>query len=256
MQAFKLTVAYDGTDFAGWQVQLKHKTVASCLQNAFYRTFNQKISLLGASRTDAGVHALGQIAKFKANLKLNDNKILEIWNRRLPKSILIRKLEKVSPDFHPHKNVLQKTYYYNIFIQRPLPFIARYGWLYHFINLVDMQKFDKALQLYIGEHDFASFCKIEEKNKSTIKTIDSITLAKLEKFNVIQVKIKGKSFLRFQIRRMIGYALDVARKKTMPLDYLKDILNHPNPKQKLLKAEGCGLILRKVDYKNESDFKK
>lgn len=256
MRTFKLTVAYDGTDFAGWQVQLKHKTIASCLQNAFYRTFNQKISLLGASRTDAGVHALGQVAKFKADLKLSNDKILEIWNRHLPKSILIRKLETISNDFHPHKNVLQKTYYYNLFLQRPLPFIARYGWLYHFINQVDVQKFDRALQLYIGEHDFASFCKMEEKHKSTVRTIDRITLNKLEKFNALQVTIKGKSFLRFQIRRMIGYALDVSRKKATSLDYLKEILNHPNPKQKLLKAEGCGLILRKVDYKNGSDFKK
>lgn len=256
MRTFKLTVAYDGTDFSGWQVQLRHKTVASCLQNAFYRTFNQKISLLGASRTDAGVHALGQVAKFNADLELSDNKILYVWNMHLPKSILIRKLETVSPDFHPHKNVLQKTYYYNLFLQRPLPFIARYGWLYHFINQVDVQKFNKALQLYIGEHDFASFCKMEEKHKSTVRTIDNITLDKLEKFDALQVKIQGKSFLRFQIRRMIGYALDVSRRKTTSLDYLKEILNHPNPKQKLLKAEGCGLILRRVDYKNGSDFKK
>jgi tRNA pseudouridine38-40 synthase len=256
MRTFKLTVAYDGTDFAGWQVQLKHKTIASCMQNVFYKTFNQKISLLGASRTDAGVHALGQVAKFKADLKISDEKILEIWNRSLPKSILIRKLETVSSEFHPHKNVLQKTYYYNLFLQRPMPFLARYGWLYNFINQVDLQKYNHALQLYLGEHDFASFCKIEEKHKSTIRTIDSITLSKLEKFGAIQVKIQGKSFLRFQIRRMIGYALDISRKKTVSLEYLKEILDNPNPKQKLLKAEGCGLILRKVDYKNGSDFEK
>jgi len=250
MQMFKLIISYDGTDFHGWQVQLNNQTISSCLQETFLNVFGRRISLVGASRTDAGVHAFGQVASFKTDLELDEQKILNAWNSRLPKSIVIRQIEKVADDFHSLRNVEQKIYYYHLFLTRPLPFVARYGWFYHFIDAVDLEKFEKALQLYVGEHDFASFCKIETgEKKSTIRTIESITINKFSRFGVLQIVIKGKSFLRFQIRRMIGYALDVARRPELSLDYLKQMLKNPDPRQKLLKADASGLCLRKVVYK-------
>lgn len=251
MQNYKITIAYDGTDFHGWQFQKNAISISDYLEKRFYKVFNQKIKLLGASRTDAGVHALGQVARFQTDLNIPAEKLLQSWNGKLPKSILIRNLEKVSPDFHPHHNVDYKKYYYHIFLKRPLPFVARYGWYYSFIDSVDIQKFEKALNFYIGEHNFASFCKIEDPNKSTIRKIDSISLNKFDKFSTLQVVIQGKSFLRFQIRRMIGYALDVARQKKLSADFIKEILTNPNPQQKLLKAGACGLCLRKIVYKDE-----
>ena len=254
MQTFKIIVAYDGTDFHGWQIQPNTQTISSYLQKTFHKVFDEDINLLGTSRTDTGVHAFGQVARFRSNLNLPQEKILKTWNNRLPKSILIRKLQKVAPTFHPHKNVEQKIYYYHLFFKNPIPFIARYGWYYKFIDLVDMQKLQKALQLYVGQHDFTSFCKVEDNNKSTIRTINSITLNKISRFSCFQVVIKGKSFLRFQIRRMIGYALDVARQKDLSVDYIKEMLDNPNPKQKLLKADACGLCLRKIVYKDEKNI--
>ena len=251
MQAFKIIISYDGTDFHGWQMQSKDESITSCLQKTFKNVFGQSISLLGASRTDSGVHALGQVAKFKANIDIDEQIILKAWNASLPKSILIRQIEKISNNFHPQRNVLQKTYYYNLFLKQPLPFIARYGWLYGFIHKVDFEKFNSALQVYVGEHDFGSFCKIEEEGISSVRTIDSININTLSKFGALQVVVKGKSFLRFQIRRMIGYALDVARRPELNVDYLKNILKNPNPQQNLVKADACGLCLRKIIYKNE-----
>ena len=248
MQNFKITISYDGTDFCGWQVQKNAPTVASCLQQSFKKVFDQSIDVLGTSRTDAGVHALGQVASFKLDIKIDEKTLLRAWNGALPQSVLIRKLEKVDVGFHPHRNVVQKIYYYHLFLKRPLPFFARYGWLYSFVHLVDWKKFEKALQLYVGEHDFRSFCKLEE-DKSTIRTIDSIDVNCFSRYGVLQIVIKGESFLHFQIRRMIGYALDVARRPNLPLDYLKEQLDKPNPQQTLLKADGCGLCLRKVIYK-------
>ncbi|MBD3273224.1 tRNA pseudouridine(38-40) synthase TruA [Candidatus Dependentiae bacterium] len=257
MLYYKIIVAYDGTDFHGWQQQPKDLTVHTCMQKAFEKTFNKKAELLAVSRTDSGVHALGQVVRLKAELEINPQKLKTIWNRALPKSILIRDIRKIDSDFHPFFNVDYKIYHYNLFLKEPLPFVSRYGWHYKFMDQVDLDKFEKALQLYIGKHDFASFCKLEKDNKkTTIRTIDQITLKKISKFNMLRIEIKGKSFLRFQIRRMIGYALDISRRQDLSLEYLEKILKNPNPRQVLLKAAACGLCLRKVVYKNGFNIKK
>lgn len=251
MKLYRAIIAYDGTDFFGWQIQPQAITITACLQETFFKVFQRPVIITGASRTDTGVHALGQVATFSTDLNLSPATIKKAWNNRLPKSILIRDLHEIHADFNPQKNVRQKTYYYHLFLKKQSPFIARFGWLYEFINHVDFEKFAQALALYEGEHDFASFCKIEDKEKSTIRTIDSITLTKIPHYGMLRVTIKGKSFLRFQIRRMIGYALDLARRKDLPVSYLKGIRDNPNAQQILLKADGCGLCLRKVIYHDE-----
>lgn len=109
MQKYKIIVAYDGTDFHGWQIQPRDITVTSCLQKTYKHVFGQEISVFGASRTDSGVHALGQVAQFHTDLDIPEEKMREAWNRSLPSSIVIRSLQKVSQDFHPCANVLQKT---------------------------------------------------------------------------------------------------------------------------------------------------
>lgn len=248
MQKFKIIIAYDGTDFSGWAVQPYKITIASTLEKTFYKIFNQEITILGASRTDAGVHAFGQVAQFHAELSIPNEAIKKAWNDLLPSGIHIRSLERVGPDFNPCRNVKQKTYYYVLFLKKPLPFVARFGWHYQFIHFVDLEKFYACLQLYVGEHDFASFCKVEDEKKSTIRRIDSISVKKLDRWSALLICIKGKSFLHFQIRRMIGYALDVARRKDLTIDYLQSVIDSKNPQQTLLKAEGKGLCLRKVIY--------
>jgi len=247
MNRFKMVVAYDGVDFQGWQVQPHKKTVANCLQDTFEKTFDKKIVLLGASRTDTEVHALGQVATFSCDIDLDVHKMQRAWNNSLPFSIHIRSLEQVDASFHPHKNVVSKTYYYTLFLKRPLPFVARYGWQYPFMAQVDKETFEKALQVYVGKHDFRSFCKLEEE-KSTVRTIHSISLHRLSRFGAWQVVIKGDGFLRFQIRRMIGCALDVARRDDLSVDFIEDILSNPDPQQQLTKADGRGLCLKEIQY--------
>jgi tRNA pseudouridine38-40 synthase len=251
MKKYRAVLAYDGTDFFGWQQQPGAPTVSTCLQDTFYTVFKQKITVIGASRTDTGVHALGQVATFSTDLDVPVTTLQTAWNNLLPKSILIRTMHQVTNDFHPCKNVRQKIYYYHLFFKRPLPVIARFGWYYDFMPHVDLEQFAQALACYEGEHDFGSFCKIEHTDTSTVRTIDNITITKLPHLDALRITIKGKSFLRFQIRRMIGYALDVARRKDLPVSYIHELLKTPNPQQTLLKAESCGLCLRKVVYKNE-----
>jgi tRNA pseudouridine38-40 synthase len=250
MRKIKIIVAYDGTDFFGWQKQVKDVTISSTLEKSFYELFGQKITLIGCSRTDRGVHALWQVAIFKCeNLGISLEVMRVAWNNHLPSSILIRELSEASEDFHPCFDVLQKTYYYHLFLNRPLPFFARFGWHYKFIDKVDFEQFYQALQLYVGEHDFASFCKVDDDAKNTVRRVDSIHVEKITKFNMLCIVIKGPGFLRFQIRRMVGYALDVARRDDLSIEYLNGLLKNPDHRQTLTKAEGCGLCLRKVIYK-------
>ena len=247
MQKYKIIIAYDGTDFHGWQIQPTAITVTSCLEKIFKRVFGKEISIFGASRTDSGVHALGQVAQFHADIDLNVEIMREAWNENLPTSILIRSLEKIDESFYPCHKVKQKVYLYHLFLKRPLPHLARYGWFYRFVHLVDWNKFEQCLNLYLGTHDFASFCKNDAK-KDTMRTIDSIRLRRILGGSVLQIEIRGKSFLRFQIRRMVGYALDIARRQDFSVDYLQSVLDSKNPQQTLVKAGAEGLCLRKIIY--------
>lgn len=250
MQKYKIIVAYDGTNYHGWQQQPRDITIAGTLETHFKHVFKENINIFGASRTDAGVHALGQTAQFSTDLIIAPTRMQEAWNKSLPTDIKIRELTPVPDAFNPCRNVKQKVYYYHLFLKQPLPFIARYGWHYDFIDRVDLNKFIRGLQFYKGEHDFASFCTMDD-DRSTVRRIDEIIVKKYTRFNMIQIIIKGESFLHFQIRRMIGYAIDIARRKELPIDYLKAILEEKNPQQTLLKAEGSGLCLRKIWYHHE-----
>lgn len=250
MRKYKIVVAYDGTDFHGWQVQPTDMTVASMLEKTFFRVFQEKISVVGASRTDAGVHALGQTAHFFTKIAVDPNVIIAAWNDALPRTIVIRSIGLVPDNFHACFDVVQKTYYYHLFLSRPLPFVARFGWYYRFIRYVDMDKFKMGLQIFVGEHDFTAFCRLEE-GKNPIRTIDSISTEYLRQWNMLRVVIKGQGFLRYQIRRIIGYTLDVARRPELSVHYLEDVLKSKNPQQTLLQADGMGLCLRKIIYKGD-----
>lgn len=247
---YKIIIAYDGTDFQGWQHQINGLAIANRLQDNFERTFKSPVHIIGASRTDTGVHALGQVALVKTDLAITPGRLHDAWNKSLPSSIRIRSVSPCHEAFHPCFGVAQKTYWYMLFLGQPLPFVARYGWHYHFINRINIEKFNAALQLYAGTHDFGSFCK-QETDRSTIRTIDTITLHSFKRWGMLGIQIKGKSFLHFQIRRMLGYALDVACRPTMPVSHIQHLLDNPHPEQTLLKAGASGLCLRKIVYHDD-----
>ena len=117
-----MIVAYDGTDFFGWQAQPHGKTIVNCLQDTFKKVFDYPISVVGASRTDTGVHAAGQVAKFMAPRFTDVANLMRAWNASLPPSVLLRSMIEVPHGYNPQKNVVSKTYYYHLFINRPLPF--------------------------------------------------------------------------------------------------------------------------------------
>ncbi len=245
MHVYKLVVAYDGTAYHGWQIQPDVPSVVGTLERCFHNVFKIPITITGASRTDAGVHALGQVAHFALGIHIPAHKMAFAWNNALPRDILIRSLEDATSNFHPQRNVAEKTYYYHFFQKRPVPFIARYGF---FCGSVDMAKLENGLSIFVGTHDFRSFCTGYE-SESTVRTIHSIELAAYRRFGVYRVIIKGPGFLRYMIRRLVGAALHVAG-SARSLDELTYALESKNPHQHLHVASPRGLMLHSILYKN------
>lgn len=243
---YKILVSYDGTDFSGWQFQPHAPSVIQTLQDAFAGVFGSSIKMLGASRTDAGVHALGQVAVFSTDLIMDLRRMLNAWNDALPPSIVIRDLVQVSDTFHPMYGVQEKTYWYHFFLKRPLPFVERYGWFFRYP--IDFKILEQALQLFVGTHDFRSFCTGTDMGENTVRTINSIKLVYIKRFGAWRIEFNGPGFMRHMIRRIVGACMQVAAKEDLSLGYLEDVLSQKDPRQILVNAPAKGLCLVKIRY--------
>jgi tRNA pseudouridine38-40 synthase len=249
MYYYKSIVAYDGTDYQGWQSQPHQRTICDVLTKAFSHVFQQQISIVGSSRTDAGVHALGQVFRITTPLDINANDLMHAWNNRLPAAISIRSLTKTDKTFHPQVNVKQKIYWYHVSLERPLPFFARY--IYRYRYPFTIERLHDALQLFVGTHDFRSFCSEDERDM-TVRTIDAIEVEYVKRFKVYRITIKGPSFLRYMIRRIVGAALEVSSRRSYSLAILKEILERKNPEHALPNAPAHGLMLARIIFTPET----
>ncbi len=243
---YKFLVAYDGTDFDGWQWQPERPSIVQQLQASFETIFNQQIKIIGASRTDAGVHALGQVAIFSSDLDVDAATIMQAWNDALPPTIVIQSLQEASSKFHPMYGVEYKVYWYHFFLERPLPFVQRYGWYFRYE--VDLQLLKEALCVFVGTHDFRSFCTGTDMGENTIRTIESIEVTQ-ELFGAWRITFKGPGFMRHMIRRIVGACLEVASKKKLKPEDLMRILQQKNANQPLINAPAQGLCLSTIQYK-------
>ena len=196
MKTYKIIVSYDGTDYAGWIQQRSQPSIVQTLQDTFNRIFGHSITLLGASRTDAGVHALGQVARFHTTM-IMEQKQLVAWNNALPDSIVIRSLIE-HDQFHPLHDVDYKTYYYHFCTNRPLPFVARY--VHQVTYPLDMEKMRKALAIFEGTHNFAAFYTGNDR-LDTIRTIQTVSLEYAAEYDAYRVVIVGEKFLRHMVRQ-------------------------------------------------------
>lgn len=243
---YKIIVAYDGTDYFGWQKQKEKLTVAQVLQDTFATVFNRSIHLSAASRTDAGVHALGQVATFQTDLVIKEAKMMRAWNNLLPNNIRIRALEKTTENFHLHANVLHKTYWYHFFSKSPLPFIARYGW--HYRYPINIKKLQECLNVFVGTHDFRSFSTGDERGEDTIRTIHSASIEYISRYSAYRIEIVGPKFLHYMVRRMAGACIEVASCNDLKVDEIKRVLEAKNPEHLLPNAPAKGLLLYKIKY--------
>jgi tRNA pseudouridine38-40 synthase len=252
MPTYRLIIAYDGTAYHGWQKQPKLPSIEGTLASVFRRAFNVEPIILGASRTDAGVHALGQVVRIQAELALAPEKVLFVLNNSLPEDIMVRKAELVDDHYSPHVNVKKKIYYYHIFTKKPLPYVARYGWYYP--RMIDEVRLKEALVVFVGTHDFRSFCSAEDPHDDMVRTIDALELTHLKRFNAYRITVIGEKFLRHMVRRVVGAAVTVATHGSQyTLATLKTILHTKNPHHTLPNAPGKGLMLARIIYHGVND---
>ena len=175
MKRVGLVVAYDGTKYSGWQTQPNGITIQGVLNDTLSELLGEKIETIGASRTDAGVHALGNVAVFDTESRIPGEKFSYALNQRLPEDIRIQLSEEVEPDFHPRYCDSEKTYEYRILNRRfPVPTERLYSYFYHY--KLDVDKMKEATSYLIGRHDFASFCTNPRMKKSTVRIVDQIDI--------------------------------------------------------------------------------
>ncbi len=246
MKVYKLIIAYDGSDYFGWQDQPEKPSVAAALNRAFTTVFKIEMKVLGASRTDAGVHALGQVARIKTDLAITPDRLKWAWNNALPADITIRSLEEIDNSFNPFCNVAQKIYHYHFFTERPLPFIQRYGSFYPY--KIDFDLLRQALQFFVGTHDFCAFKSSEDTRTNTVRTIDAISLEYVPRYKAYRITVTGQKFLRHMIRRIVGASLAVASKNGHTLESLQKIMDACDPRHTLPNAPAQGLMLYKIIY--------
>lgn len=208
MKRVRLVVAYDGTNYHGWQVQPNGVTIESVLNEALSDLLKEPIAVIGASRTDSGVHARGNIAVFDTGHRMPADRIWVALNQRLPEDIRVRSSEEVAPDWHPRKGRSTKIYEYRIQNSRiEMPTERLYSHFCYFPLSVDAMQ--EAADYLVGEHDFKSFCSINTQVKSTVRTIYSLKVEK--QGDIICIRISGGGFLYNMVRIIAGTLIEVGR---------------------------------------------
>ncbi len=239
-----LTVAYDGTDYHGWQYQDNGKTIESELNKALSTLLNEEIMVIGASRTDAGVHALCNIAVFDTKASIPAGKFAYALNQMLPSDIRVRKSEEVAVDFHPRKVKTRKTYEYHIDCEEfPNPIKQRYShFTYTPLNVSLMQQ---AANDLIGQHDFTSFCSVNSTALSPVRMITDILVT--QNGCDIVISVTGNGFLYNMVRIIAGTLMEVGREKYPPEAVLA-MLEQKDRTKAGPTAPACGLILAKYEF--------
>jgi tRNA pseudouridine38-40 synthase len=222
MRYFKLTIAYDGTDFHGWQMQTGKPTIQGEIVNVLRRLTQENTALHGAGRTDAGVHALGQVGSFRTQSGLSAEEFQRALNALLPNSIRIVAAEEVGPEFNARWSARGKIYRYRLYRGRVVPpMIWRY--VLHYPFPLDEGAMRDAAARFVGAHDFASFAastgsEDDDKERSTEREIYSTELVRTLDNEELVFTVCGRSFLRYMVRKMVGTLLDVGRGRLKPED--------------------------------------
>lgn len=245
MKRIKLEIAYDGTNYQGWQTQTNSITIEKVINENLSKLLKEEIKIIGASRTDSGVHALGNVAVFDTATRIPAEKISYALNQRLPEDIKIQSSCEVGSDFHPRHCVSIKTYQYTI-LNNPfsIPTVRLYSYfIYKELNIEQMRK---AATYLIGEHDFAAFRSLGSYTKTTIRTIRQIEIKKEDK--LIVITISGNGFLYNMVRIIVGTLIQFGSGLFLP-EYMEQILKSKDRTKAGPTALAKGLTLVKIDYK-------
>lgn len=246
MKRIKLIVSYDGTKYCGWQRQPNVVTVEGMINKYLSALLNEDIQIIGASRTDSGVHALGNVAVFDSDTRIPAEKISYALNQRLPDDIVIQKSEEVPLDFHPRHCDCSKTYEYKILnAEFDIPTERLYS--YFVYKELDLDKMKRAASYLVGEHDFKSFCSTAAEVETTVRTVNSVEIQKEGK--VIHVFVNGNGFLYNMVRIIVGTLVQVGLGRIEP-DSVKEILEAKDRAKAGPTAPAYGLRLNSIIYRN------
>jgi len=242
MIRYKLTIEFDGTNFSGWQIQPDSRTVEEEIEKAFSQILQQPIDLIGQGRTDAGVHAKGQVAHVDLPEGINPEKLRFGVNGLIGDEIQIHEIEEVDSEFHARFDATYREYEYTI-LMKSSPLLHRISWFPN--HSIDIQKVKECCALLKGAFDFGGFSKFNEDNYTTLCTI---LLSEIEEISEeIVFRIRANRFLRNMVRRLVGTVVEVGKGK-MTVSEFKEILENPSSEIRTFTAPAKGLILAKVFY--------
>ena len=244
MHNFKITIEYEGTNFVGWQRQENGLSIQQLIEEAIQKLSNKKTIIFGAGRTDAGVHAKGQVANFELENYIELDTIRDGINHHLrPYPIAILSAEKASSDFNARFSAKLRNYEYKVINRRaPLTLENNRVWCVH--KNLNINKIIEQSKYFLGKHDLSAFRSINCQSKSAIRTISSINIKNNQE--EIKFSISAKSFLHSQVRIMVGTLIDIGLDKiTKPIS---EIITLQKREAAGVTAPSCGLYLTKVDY--------
>ena len=247
MKRVRMVVSYDGTAYRGWQLQSNGITIEEVLNRELTALLKEPISVIGASRTDSGVHARGNIAVFDTENRMPADKICFALNQRLPEDIRVQRSEEVPADWHPRKANCTKTYEYKVLNRKiSMPLERLYAHFCYF-NL-DLDKMREAADYLVGEHDFKSFCTVRTQAEETVRTIYSLDITKQE--DMITIRISGSGFLYNMVRIIAGTLLEVGM-GAYPPEHMEEILDARDRQAAGRTAPARGLTLVSMEYQKE-----
>ncbi len=241
MRNIKLTIEYDGTDFSGWQVQPGVRTVQQTVEQGLQELLGESISLISAARTDAGVHALGQVANFHTYSTLPPETIKRGLNSLLPRDVVIRQVEEVEPEFHARFSATWKRYRYRIAKRKKA--IGR-DYLWYPKYKLDVGRMQQASDILVGTYDFTSFCS---GNSETKTHICRVMQCRWQEGEDISFEIQADRFLQHMVRTIVGTMVEVGRGR-LPVEEIGRILEAKDRRQAGPTAPAKGLCLLEVGY--------
>ena len=245
MQRYKIKIEYEGTPFVGWQFQKNGQSIQEVLQKAIFNFSNEKVIVIGAGRTDSGVHALAQTAHFDLKKKMKKKNILSAINQNIGKKhVKILKVNKANKNFHARYDAKRRTYRYLI-INRQSPLALQKNKAWHIRKRLDLLSMKKGAKLLLGTHDFSTFRASSCGAKSPIKTMEKISIKKNK--DKITLQFTSKSFLQQQVRSMVGCLKYLGESKWNLKDFVKSFKSK-NRLKCAPPAPACGLYLMKIEY--------
>ncbi len=247
---YRAVLAYDGTDFAGFQVQPGRRTVQGLLQEGLFRLGGEPVTVTGAGRTDAGVHAAGQVLHFDSRWSESHVTLLRAWNAVLPRDLAVVSLDPAPTGFHARFSATSRTYTYSLLCREQRdPLRRRYS--LHVAKALDRAAMREAAARLVGTHDFGAFGRPMLPGGSTVRELRRCDVA--EEDDLVRVTVVGNAFLRHQVRRMVGVLIDVGRGQCHPDDVAEAVAGRPGPVRPR-RVPPQGLVLVAVGYPADDEI--